>query len=156
MVVLSHSTTFCSGFIHHSIKPTLLFQGNISCYNGIKVVQSRWAQRGSDYVQKSKLGSTCVVHMARREPYQSSFEDNLLHEPFLLTIAKEAVWWMRSLFIFLSEQPGQLMYIEWPSFPSTLKTATLTLVLVALLIVALSSVDSALSYLLAVLTRRAP
>ncbi|KAF4390230.1 hypothetical protein F8388_019885 [Cannabis sativa] len=114
MVVLSHSTTFCSGFIHHSIKPTLLFQGNISCYNGIKV-----AQRGSDYVQKSKLGSTCVVHMARGEPYQSSFEDNLLHEPFLLTIVKEAVWWMRSLFIFLSEQPGQLKYIEWPSFPST-------------------------------------
>ncbi|KAL2544086.1 Elicitor-responsive protein 3 [Forsythia ovata] len=42
---------------------------------------------------------------------------------------------------------GKSLHIE-------LKTATLTLVLVALLIVALSSVDSALSYLLALLLRR--
>ncbi|XWS67704.1 hypothetical protein CRYUN_Cryun04dG0028800 [Craigia yunnanensis] len=47
-----------------------------------------------------------------------------------------------SLFAFLVEQPSQLKYIEWPSFQSTLKTAILTLVLVAGLIVALSSVDS--------------
>ncbi|XP_062107793.1 uncharacterized protein LOC133818771 [Humulus lupulus] len=156
MVVLSHFMPFCSGFIRHSTKATLPFQGNSSYCNGMKVVQSRWIPKGRGYVRKSKLGTTCAVRMARGEPYQSSFEDNLLHEPFLLTIVKEAVWWMRSLFIFLTEQPGQLKYIEWPSFPSTLKTATLTLVLVALLIVALSSVDSALSYLLAVLMRRAP
>ncbi|KAK4846697.1 hypothetical protein QYF36_020971 [Acer negundo] len=42
---------------------------------------------------------------------------------------------------FLVEQPSQLKYLEWPSFQSTLKTATLTLVLVALLIVALSSLS---------------
>lgn len=45
-----------------------------------------------------------------------------------------------------------------PGFTSfmQLKTATLTLVLVALLIVALSSVDSALSFILALLLRRTP
>ncbi|KAF9623459.1 hypothetical protein IFM89_003043 [Coptis chinensis] len=61
---------------------------------------------------------------------------------------------LKLLVVFLVEQPGQLKYIEWPSFQSTLKTATLTLVLVAMLIVALSSVDSALSFLLALLLRK--
>jgi hypothetical protein len=37
-----------------------------------------------------------------------------------------------------------------------LKTATLTLVIVAVLIVALASVDSALSYTLALILRRTP
>ncbi|KAA8515645.1 hypothetical protein F0562_018744 [Nyssa sinensis] len=63
---------------------------------------------------------------------------------------------LNSLFVFLVERPSQLKYIEWPNFQSTLKTASLTLVLVALLIVALSSVHSALSYLLALLLRRTP
>lgn len=48
-----------------------------------------------------------------------------------------------SICIF-DEQPSQLKSLEWPSFHSTLKTATLTLVLVALLIVALSTADPVL------------
>nr|GMD03676.1 transmembrane protein [Ipomoea batatas]GMD07924.1 transmembrane protein [Ipomoea batatas]GMD09495.1 transmembrane protein [Ipomoea batatas] len=55
----------------------------------------------------------------------------------------------------MAEQPSQLKYIEWPSIQSTLKTASLALVLVVLFIIALSSVDSALCFLLALLSRRA-
>ncbi|KAK0589083.1 hypothetical protein LWI29_009423 [Acer saccharum] len=49
-------------------------------------------------------------------------------------------WWQPSFSVarFENEQ-SQLKYLEWPSFQSTLKTATPTLVLVALLIVAPSS-----------------
>ncbi|KAF3626079.1 putative lecithin-cholesterol acyltransferase-like 1-like [Capsicum annuum] len=60
----------------------------------------------------------------------------------------------KSILRFLVEQPSQLKYIEWPGFQSTLKTATLALVLVGLFIIALSSVDSALSYMLALFLRR--
>ncbi|KAL5722039.1 hypothetical protein ACHQM5_005609 [Ranunculus cassubicifolius] len=75
-------------------------------------------------------------------------------EPFWVTLSKEAFRGLRSLVVFLIEQPRQLKHIEWPTFQSTLKTATLTLVLVAMLIVALSSVDSALCYILALLLRK--
>ncbi|KAI8024904.1 hypothetical protein LOK49_LG02G03961 [Camellia lanceoleosa] len=49
----------------------------------------------------------------------------------------------------VSKRPSQLKYIELPSFHNTQKTASLTLLLVALLIVALASVDSSLCYQLA-------
>jgi len=90
---------------------------------------------------------------------------------------------LKSLFAFLIEQPSQLKYIEWPSFSNTvcliglllflvtnhdvlngylyilinpwqLRTATLTLVIVAFLLVALASVDSALSYILNLALRK--
>ncbi|KAM7257379.1 hypothetical protein ACFE04_013120 [Oxalis oulophora] len=76
--------------------------------------------------------------------------------PFPLNFIKELIWGFISLFNFLVQQPSQLNYIDWPAFQTTLKTATLTLVLVALLIVALSSVDAVLCYLLALLLRRTP
>ncbi|CAA7395667.1 unnamed protein product [Spirodela intermedia] len=74
-------------------------------------------------------------------------------EAFWLALLKDVIWSFRFLVSFLAEQPGQLKYIEWPSFQTTLKTAALTLVLVAVLIVALSSVDSGLCYLLALMLR---
>ncbi|KAK4483561.1 hypothetical protein RD792_010760 [Penstemon davidsonii] len=86
--------------------------------------------------------------------YQLGYNDDSHTEPFWLSMTRETMRTLRSLLLFLMEQPSQLKYIEWPSFQSTLKTATLTLGLVALLIVALSSVDSALSYLLALLLRK--
>ncbi|XP_022136339.1 uncharacterized protein LOC111008049 [Momordica charantia] len=89
-----------------------------------------------------------------RENHQLNFNEEYPPEPFMLSLIREGIWGLRSLLIFLVEQPSQLKYIEWPSFQSTLKTATLTLVLVALLIVALSSVDSALSYILTLVLRR--
>ncbi|KAI3889198.1 hypothetical protein MKX03_024652 [Papaver bracteatum] len=82
------------------------------------------------------------------------FQDEFRSDPYWLTMIKEAIWGARSLFFFLIEQPGQLRYIEWPSFQNTLKTATLTLVLVALLILALASIDSVLCFLLALLLRK--
>ncbi|XP_047981432.1 uncharacterized protein LOC125222711 isoform X1 [Salvia hispanica] len=86
--------------------------------------------------------------------YELDHNDDYHKEPFLLDMVKTVTWATQSLFQFLAEQPSQLRYIEWPSFQSTVKTAMLTLVLVALLIVALSTVDSALSYLLALFLRR--
>ncbi|XVE93906.1 hypothetical protein REPUB_Repub01dG0234700 [Reevesia pubescens] len=88
--------------------------------------------------------------------HQLRFNDELPEEPFWLSLIRETIWGLRSLFAFLVEQPSQLKYIEWPSFQSTLKTAILTLVLVAGLIVALSSVDSLLCYILALLLRKTP
>ncbi|KAL4279598.1 hypothetical protein GQ457_03G001810 [Hibiscus cannabinus] len=88
--------------------------------------------------------------------HQSSFKDELSEEPFWPSLIRETIWCIRSLSLFLVEQPSQLKYIEWPSFVSTLKTAILTLVLVAALIVALASVDSILCCILALLLRRTP
>ncbi|XP_073149651.1 uncharacterized protein [Henckelia pumila] len=92
--------------------------------------------------------------LATRRDYQPSYDNDSNTEPFWVNPLREAIWGVRTLLVFLIEQPSQLRYIEWPSFQRTLKTASLTLVLVALLIVALASVDSALSYLLALLLRR--
>ncbi|KAK4414297.1 hypothetical protein Salat_2842700 [Sesamum alatum] len=97
-------------------------------------------------------GRTHVSSAGRN--YQLSYNDDSRTEPFWLNLIRDAIWMTRSLLLFLGEQPSQLKYIEWPSFQSTLKTASLTLGLVALLIVALSSVDSALSYLLGLILRR--
>ncbi|XP_011085752.1 uncharacterized protein LOC105167651 isoform X1 [Sesamum indicum] len=97
-------------------------------------------------------GRTHILSAGRN--HHLNYNDDSHSEPFWLNLIREAIWTTRSLLLFLVEQPSQLKYIEWPSFQSTLKTATLTLVLVALLIVALSSVDSALSYLLGLILRR--
>lgn len=86
--------------------------------------------------------------------YQSSVDDD--EDPFLINATKQAIWAAKSILQFLAEQPSQLKYIEWPGFQSTLKTATLALVLVAVFIIALSSVDFALSYMLALFLRRTP
>jgi preprotein translocase subunit SecE len=86
-------------------------------------------------------------------PYLSIDKD-IDTDPFLLWLGKELLRDSKSALLFLWEQPGQLKYIEWPSFQSTLKTATLTLLLVMLLIIFLSSVDSVLSYLLVLTLRR--
>ncbi|KAG4958826.1 hypothetical protein AAZX31_13G055900 [Glycine max] len=99
---------------------------------------------------------TKFVTSAARNDHHLSYDDDLPQEPFLLTLIKDVIWGLRYIFVFLVEQPGQFKYIEWPSFSSTLRTAILTLILVAMLIVALSSVDSALSYLLALALRKRP
>ncbi|KAJ6708054.1 TRANSMEMBRANE PROTEIN [Salix viminalis] len=111
--------------------------------------------RGFRFVP-AKLSCDKHVLYAGRGPYQLSHEDDLPQKPFWLSFIKEAIWAWKALFVFLVEQPSQLKYIEWPGFQSTLRTAMLTLVLVALLIVALSSVDSVLCYVLALLLRRSP
>ncbi|KAL3622637.1 hypothetical protein CASFOL_034048 [Castilleja foliolosa] len=100
-----------------------------------------------------KIPKTTHIFSSGRN-YEMDYDDGAHTEPFWLSLIRESIWAARTLVAFLVEQPSQLKYIEWPSFQITLKTATLTLVLVAALIVALSSVDSALSFLLALLSRR--
>ncbi|KAM1233885.1 hypothetical protein ACFX13_003616 [Malus domestica] len=153
----------CSGLVHRSSHAKLPF--GIKQCNGAKInncndvlVTSRWIVRGGRGIQfltAHRVGAICAASVGR-DHRQLRIDDDSPQEPYFLSLVKEAVRGLRSLFVFLVEQPSQLKYIEWPGFRSTLKTATFTLVLVALLIVALSSTDSALSYLLALILRRTP
>ncbi|KAL8142530.1 hypothetical protein V2J09_015562, partial [Rumex salicifolius] len=70
-----------------------------------------------------------------RNHIQLKLDDEYSHDSTFMRYFKDAIRAIRLLFIFLFEQPGQFKYVEWPSFPTTLKTASLTLVLVAMLIV---------------------
>ncbi|XP_054796149.1 uncharacterized protein LOC129301619 [Prosopis cineraria] len=105
------------------------------------------------YSSRSHFSTRLVMFAAKND--QLRFDDEFPQEPFWLSLIADIIWGVKSLFAFLVEQPSQLKYIEWPSFSNTVRTATLTLVLVALLIVALASVDSALCYLLALVLRKA-
>ncbi|KMT01351.1 hypothetical protein BVRB_9g213650 isoform B [Beta vulgaris subsp. vulgaris] len=92
--------------------------------------------------------------MSRGGSYGLKFDNEDDEDPFWVHYSKETIRGLKTLLAFLVQQPGQLKYIEWPSFQDTLWTASLTLVLVAALIVALSSLDSALSFVLALLVRK--
>uniref|UniRef100_A0A7C9CZ12 Uncharacterized protein n=1 Tax=Opuntia streptacantha TaxID=393608 RepID=A0A7C9CZ12_OPUST len=83
------------------------------------------------------------------------FDDEHHEELSWSQLVEDTIRALKSLLAFLAEQPGQLKYIEWPGFQHTLRTAMLTLVLVAMLIVALSAVDSALAFMLAFILRKA-
>ncbi|KAH7574826.1 hypothetical protein ACOSP7_005896 [Xanthoceras sorbifolium] len=111
---------------------------------------------GIRYFPARSWERVCVNSVGRDYQQLSVDDDSIREEPFWLSLVKEAIWGLKFIFTFLVEQPSQLKYLEWPSFQSTLKTATLTLVLVAMLIVALSSIDSILCFLLAFLLRRTP
>ncbi|XP_066397416.1 uncharacterized protein [Miscanthus floridulus] len=75
-------------------------------------------------------------------------------EPLWLAVVIDLAVGLKGLVAFLAEQPRQLKHLEWPGFQHTMKTATLTLVLVAVFIVALSTIDAALCYMLAWLLRK--
>ncbi|KAK9287299.1 hypothetical protein L1049_015712 [Liquidambar formosana] len=160
MVIASAFLADCSGLIHIG-HPKLPFciqrysETRFKDYNTVPVISKRKARTRIQYVLGERFGTKYSMSVRRNEQ-ELSFADDVPEEPFWLSLIKEALWALKSLFLFLVEQPSQLKYIEWPSFQSTLKTATLTLVLVALLIVALSSIDSCLSYLLALFLRRTP
>lgn len=113
-----------------------------------KILRTKAGRLGTGHLRNNHVVS------AARNNHALSYDNDLNPEPFWASLIKEVVWSLKSLFTFLCEQPGQLKYIEWPSFQSTLRTATLTLILVALLIVALSSVDSALYCMLNWFLRR--
>ncbi|TQD75260.1 hypothetical protein C1H46_039223 [Malus baccata] len=155
--------SYCSGLVHRSSHAKLPFGirqcngAKINNCNDVSVTSRRIVRggRGIQYLTAHRVGTICAASVGR-DHRQLRIDDDSPQEPYFLSLVKEAVWGLRSLFVFLVEQPSQLKYIEWPGFHSTLKTATFTLVLVALLIVALSSTDSALSYLLALILRRTP
>lgn len=146
----------CSGFVQQSSSDKVKVGMN---YSHTKSLNTNLPYRlTSEYKyssskMQSQQGSSRIMVTRADGPYLSIDED-IDTDPFLLWLGKEFLRDFKSALLFLWEQPGQLKYIEWPSFQSTLKTATLTLLLVMLLIIFLSSVDSALSYLLVSTLRR--
>ncbi|XP_017701236.2 uncharacterized protein LOC103719258 [Phoenix dactylifera] len=144
MVYSADSSLFCS------LRPSISIQQFIRTkYQFVKISGTRISR--SFHIHNN-------IHCATRgRNYHQGFvsENEFDHEPFWLSMIKDVGWSLKSLALFLAEQPSQLRYIEWPTFQSTLKTSCLTLVLVAFLIVALSTIDSALCYILALLLRRA-
>ncbi|XP_039045114.1 uncharacterized protein LOC120184807 isoform X1 [Hibiscus syriacus] len=157
MMIASRFPAISSGFLLHPSYNKLSFQLNkyqrtrLACYEPNRLASEK-ISRGSSL--RKPCTSSHVVSLGSNR--QLSFDDELPEEPFWLCLIRETIWGIRSLSVFLIKQPSQLKYIEWPSFVSTLKTAILTLVLVAGLIVALASVDSLLCYILALLLRRTP
>ncbi|XP_074561635.1 uncharacterized protein LOC141817923 [Curcuma longa] len=106
-------------------------------------------------VTKSLSSSNLICASLRSNGHpRLSYGGGFDKEPFWINVVKDIAWSLKCVAVFLAEQPNQIKYIEWPAFESTLRTARVTLVLVALLIVALSSVDSCLCYILALLVRR--
>ncbi|XP_077236219.1 uncharacterized protein LOC143877839 isoform X3 [Tasmannia lanceolata] len=147
--------TYASGLVQASISK-LPFRIQRPNETKLRYSNKFWlvSEKGSR-IRHTSLDARRINCSASGRNYRElRFEDESSSDPFWLSPIKESFWALRSLLVFLVEQPSQLKYIEWPTFQSTLKTATLTLVLVALLIVALSSIDSALCYLLALLLRR--
>lgn len=146
----------CSGFVQQSFGNKLKFGMNIShtksLSTNLRYRLTSECKYSSSKIQ-SQQGSSRIMATRADRPYLSVDNDNDT-DPFLLWLGKELLRDCKSALLFLWEQPGQLKYIEWPSFQSTLKTATLTLLLVMLLIIFLSSVDSALSYFLVSTLRR--
>lgn len=154
MTILSLLPTNYSGFLHQG---TPLLQSKFSATVGYHrdgsltpqtICRAKIKQKYSNHIS-TKFSTSA----SRNDHYNISYDDSP-EEPFLLALIKESFWGLKSLVAFLIEQPSQLKYIEWPSFSNTLRTATLTLVIVAFLLVALASVDSALSFLLNLVLRK--
>ncbi|KAF3793789.1 hypothetical protein EJ110_NYTH01952 [Nymphaea thermarum] len=112
-------------------------------------------EHGEMVIQIASVGSRNVLFFLGEEGPFAFYRIASLEPNSWILVGFLIDGYLRSLLQFLVDQPGELRYLEWPSFKSTLKTAILTLVLVALLIVALSSIDAALWYLLALILRRA-
>ncbi|XP_057447498.1 uncharacterized protein LOC130739262 [Lotus japonicus] len=155
MEILSQSPVNYTGFLHQGT-PFLpsKFPVRVDYYRDVSRTPQMICRRKIKQERANHICSKFVTSAARNGRHLCY--DDLPQKPFLLTLIKDAFWGLKSLFEFLIEQPSQLKYVEWPSFSNTLRTATLTLVIVALLIVALSSVDSALYYLLALALRKSP
>ncbi|CAI8594437.1 unnamed protein product [Vicia faba] len=155
MTILSLLPTNYSGFFHQ-VTPFLQSKipVRIGYYHKDGSITPQTICKANMKQKSSNNFSTKFVTSASRNDQQYMSYDDSPEEPVLLTLIKESLWGLKSLFVFLIEQPSQLKYIEWPSFSNTLRTATLTLVIVAFLLVALSSVDSALSYLLNLALRK--
>ncbi|MED6109115.1 hypothetical protein PIB30_030665 [Stylosanthes scabra] len=147
-----------SGFFHQVRETPYLrskFLGRVDCGRDVPLPPTNIFRTKTKPRFADPVDTKFVTHAASNDQHLR-FDDDLVQEPFLITLIKETLWGLQSLFVFLVEQPSQLKYIEWPGFSNTLRTATLTLVLVALLIVALSTVDSVLGYVLVLLLRKIP
>ncbi|XP_024970595.1 uncharacterized protein LOC112509725 isoform X1 [Cynara cardunculus var. scolymus] len=133
--------------------PTQKLIGNKSIYYRKSwLVFEKISRTRPQYFVREGYGAKHAISVGRGN-HELSF-NNDVKEPFWLAPTKGFTRGLKSLFAFLAEQPSQLKYIEWPGFQNTVKTASLTLVLVAMLIVVLSSADSGLWYLLVKILRR--
>ncbi|KAK8951835.1 hypothetical protein KSP39_PZI004698 [Platanthera zijinensis] len=74
-------------------------------------------------------------------------EDEFDQKPFWMTIVDDITRTLRSLALFLVEQPSQLKYIEWPSIENTVKRLTIPLCIMSFLIVFLYSIPLTLWFL---------
>ncbi|XP_010271118.1 PREDICTED: uncharacterized protein LOC104607241 isoform X2 [Nelumbo nucifera] len=94
-------------------------------FNGTRFIGSN-----SVRIAAGRISGTWIRHFLGRHTlikcatssgrsYQEPSFDDYRPEPYWLTLTKEAYWALKSLFVFLAEQPGQLRYIEWPSFQGT-------------------------------------
>ncbi|KAI4367238.1 hypothetical protein MLD38_023000 [Melastoma candidum] len=151
-----------------SLSSGLIQPGCSSTCSGIKLHRRSFASIGRDsslfsYTRVPCLSIRCSVDRNGRGKYavsamrnyaESNSGNSLSPESFWHSLYDDVIRSLKSLIIFLWEQPGQLKHIEWPSFQSTLKTATLTLVLMAVFIVALSAVDAVLRFLLGFALRK--
>ncbi|XP_076956388.1 uncharacterized protein LOC143631519 [Bidens hawaiensis] len=156
MALFSGSVTSFTGInFPKPLLHTRKFPVNTSVnYQKRHFVYEKSFKTGPQYIVRERYGAKYAVSVGSRIHDLSLHNNNNGNEPFWLPHAKSVIRGLKSVLSFLAEQPSQLKYIEWPGFQNTVKTAVLTLVLVAMLIVVLSSVDSGLWYLLTAILRK--
>ncbi|KAK9666755.1 hypothetical protein RND81_14G208900 [Saponaria officinalis] len=153
MSTFSGFLSISSAFGCNNVKQMLPFQHRADT----AVINSNFVPK---WISRERMQSFCVERvrqrfaMSRGGNYGLKFSEEYKEDSYWLHLFKESMRCCKVLFDFLIQQPGQLKYIDWPSFSDTLRTASLTLLLVVVLIVALSSIDSALSFVLALLLRK--
>lgn len=112
----------CSGFVQQSSSDKVKVGMN---YSHTKSLNTNLPYRlTSEYKyssskMQSQQGSSRIMVTRADGPYLSIDED-IDTDPFLLWLGKEFLRDFKSALLFLWEQSGQLKYIEWPSFQSTL------------------------------------
>ncbi|XP_024987249.1 uncharacterized protein LOC112522388 [Cynara cardunculus var. scolymus] len=152
-LILDSVTTFTGITFAKALLPTQKLIGNKSIdYRRSWLVFEKISRTRPRHFVREGYGAKYAISVGRGNHELSLHND--VKEPFWLAPTKGFISGVKSLFAFLAEQPSQLKYIEWPGFQNTVKTACLTLVLVAMLIVVLSSVDSGLWYLLVKILRK--
>ncbi|KAI7734099.1 hypothetical protein M8C21_027198 [Ambrosia artemisiifolia] len=156
MALFSGSLTSFTGIsFAKSPLPIQKFTVNSSInYHKRHLVYEKIFKPRPQYFVRGGYGGKYAISVGRRNNELSLHNNNYGNEPFWLAPIKGFIRGVKSVFSFLAEQPSQLKYIEWPGFQNTVKTAVLTLVLVAMLIVVLSSVDSGLWYVLTSILRK--
>ncbi|XP_042482328.1 uncharacterized protein LOC122062748 [Macadamia integrifolia] len=112
------------GFIH-LVNPKLPYRtqcatgSRFAGSNTIRFVSGRISGRQDLRLIAAHTHIKCAASSGRNQLELSFSEDDNRSEAFWSSLIKEAFWGLRSLLVFLVEQPGQLKYIEWPSFQST-------------------------------------
>ncbi|THG00585.1 hypothetical protein TEA_008253 [Camellia sinensis var. sinensis] len=107
-------------FVHPKIPFQIQKYDRSRDYNGIRLESKMIPRAKIQYFLGGGFHTRYATSPGGNHHELSSGND-FLEEPFWLTLIKEAFWALKSLFVFLLEQPSQLKYIEWPSFHSTLR-----------------------------------